>query len=126
TFRNPYSLMGSPADGSHYRISVLKTETTRGGSRFMHEAVEPGMHLTISHPINLFPIDQRGRKHILVAGGIGITPFVAMAEQLDQQGRPFELHYCVRSEDRGPYAQELIAKYGRRVHLYCTGAGNRL
>lgn len=126
TFRNPYSLMGSPTDGSSYHISVLRTETSRGGSRFMHEAIGPGARLTVSHPINLFPIDQRGRKHILVAGGIGITPFVAMAEQLDLQDRPFELHYCMRSDERGAYAKDLMAKYGRRIHLYCTGAGRRL
>jgi ferredoxin-NADP reductase len=123
TFRNPYSLMGSPLDGSSYQIGVLKTETSRGGSHFMHDAVAVGSSLTISHPINLFPIDHRGRKHILIAGGIGITPFVAMAEQLDLQGAPFELHYVMRSAAHGAFAADLAARYGRRVHLYRRDRG---
>jgi ferredoxin-NADP reductase len=72
--RNPYSLMGSTLDRSHYEITVLKTIDSRGGSIFMHDCVTPGTQLTVSPPINLFPIDHRGRKHILIAGGIGITP----------------------------------------------------
>jgi len=125
-YRNPYSLMGSPGDGSGYEISVLKTELSRGGSHFMHDAVEVGTALTISHPINLFPIDQRGRKHILIAGGIGITPFIAMAEQLDLQGQAFELHYAIRSEDCGAYGRSLVARFGRRVHLYRSDQGERV
>jgi ferredoxin-NADP reductase len=126
TYRNPYSLMGSPSDGTGYEISVLKTEKSRGGSHFMHEAVEVGTALTISHPINLFPIDQRGRKHILIAGGIGITPFIAMAEQLDFQGQRFELHYAMRSDACGAYARTLLARFGRRVRLYRSDQGERL
>jgi ferredoxin-NADP reductase len=126
TFRNPYSLMGSPTDSSGYSISVLKTENSRGGSRFMHEAVEPGTSLTISQPINLFPIDKRGRKHLLIAGGIGITPLIAMAEQLACEDRPFELHYCVRGAKRAAFAGELAAKYERRVRVYRDDEAERL
>jgi ferredoxin-NADP reductase len=126
TFRNPYSLMGSPTDSSTYAISVLKTDHSRGGSRFMHEAVEPGMLLTISHPLNLFPIDHRGRKHLLIAGGIGITPLIAMAEELALLDRSFEVHYCFRGATRAAFADELAATYGRRVCLYRDDAGERL
>ncbi len=125
-YRNPYSLMGSPTDGRSYHISVLRTENSRGGSRFLHEGVQVGATMTISHPINLFPIDQRGRKHILIAGGIGITPFIAMAEQLSAERRNFELHYGVRDDNRAAYAQELRARYGRRVHVYRDNAGEML
>ncbi len=125
-FRNPYSLMSSPQDGSAYAISVLKTDNSRGGSRFLHEGIEPGSHLTISHPINLFPIDQRGRKHLLIAGGIGVTPLIAMAEQLARENHLFEFHYCVRSAERAAFAAELAATHGRRVHLYRDDAGERL
>jgi dimethylamine monooxygenase subunit B len=126
TFRNPYSLMGSPIDGSSYHITVLKTETSRGGSHFMHDGLKVGSALTISYPTNLFPIDQRGRKHILIAGGIGITPFIAMGEQLDLQSQPFELYYCSRNEERGAYAEYVAARFGRRVHLYRSDKGERL
>jgi ferredoxin-NADP reductase len=121
--RNPYSLMGSQTDSSSYQISVLRCDPSRGGSRFMHESVVPGSLLTISHPINLFPIDLRGRKHILVAGGIGITPLIAMAEQLSLSDSSFELHYCMRGRSRGAYVDALQAKYGKRVHVYCDDQG---
>jgi ferredoxin-NADP reductase len=126
TYHNPYSLMGSPADLSCYQISVLRVEPSRGGSRFMHDVVKVGSTLTISNPVNLFPVDQRGRKHLLLAGGIGITPIMAMAEQLDRQDRPFEFHYCVRSDECGAYVKELRAKYGRRFHNYRDDAGEKL
>lgn len=116
--RNPYSLMGSPFDGSSYQISVLRTPDSRGGSIFMHDHVAAGTELMISQPVNLFPVDRRGRKHLLIAGGIGITPFVAMMMQLSREDLPFELHYANRSDDRGAYIADLKALYGHRVHTY--------
>jgi dimethylamine monooxygenase subunit B len=118
--RNPYSLMSPPNDPSAYEISVLRVEKSRGGSAFMHERVKRGDSLVISQPLNLFPLDQRGRKHILVAGGIGITPFMAMMEQLSREGRPFELHYAVRTRAHGAYWKQLQERYGEhRVRTYC-------
>ncbi len=73
TYRNSYSLMGL-LDEPGYRISVLHTESSRGGSRFMHEEVRVNSILTVNYPLNLFPIVMPARKHLLVAGGIGITP----------------------------------------------------
>lgn len=116
--RNPYSLMGSPYDGSSYQISVLRTVDSRGGSVFMHDQVAKGSELTISQPVNLFPVDRRGRKHLLIAGGIGITPFLAMMVQLTREDLPFELHYANRSADRGAYVDQLKAIYGHRIHTY--------
>ena len=116
--RNPYSLMGSPYDGSSYQISVLRTVNSRGGSVFMHDQVKKGSELAISQPVSLFPVDRRGRKHVLLAGGIGITPFVAMMMQLTREDLPFELHYANRSVDRGAYVEDLRSIYGHRIHTY--------
>ena len=77
---------------------------SRGGSTFMHEKVREGDEMKISYPVNLFQPDWRGRKHLLIAGGIGITPFMAMMEQFAREGIAFELHYAVRTRDRGAYA----------------------
>jgi ferredoxin-NADP reductase len=126
SFCNPYSLMGSPTEGASYQISVLKTAMSRGGSHFMHDTLKLDSRLKISHPVNLFPVDQRGRKHILIAGGIGITPFISMAEQLSCAGRPFELHYVIRDRGRGAYASDLTAKYGPRVRIYCRSDDEQL
>ncbi len=118
--RNPYSLMSPPADSSGYEISVLRVEQSRGGSAFLHEKLKLGDQLTLSQPLNLFPIDQRGKKHIMLAGGIGITPFIAMMDQLDRGNQYFELHYAVRTRTHGAYWRELAAKYGaNRVKIYC-------
>jgi ferredoxin-NADP reductase len=118
--RNPYSLMSSPTDSSGYEISVLRVENSRGGSAFLHEKLKLGDQLIVSQPVNLFPLDVRGRKHILMAGGIGITPFIAMMDQLDRGNRTFELHYAVRTRAHGAYWRELAEKYGRhRVKIYC-------
>ncbi|MQT11490.1 PDR/VanB family oxidoreductase [Segnochrobactrum spirostomi] len=124
--RNAYSLMGSPFDESSYQVSVLKTRDSRGGSVFLHERVAVGDTLVISHPVNLFPVDRRARKHLFIAGGIGITPFLAMAEQLSEEGARFELHYAMRARDCGAYAEEAARLYGGRVHLYCSAEGRRL
>jgi hypothetical protein len=62
----------------------------------------------------------------LLAGGIGITPIIAMAEQLARQHSPFELHYGVRSAERGAYTGDLKAKYGPRVHVYRDDAGQQV
>ena len=118
--RNPYSLMSSPEDTGGYEISVLRVENSRGGSAFLHEKLKEGDALTLSQPVNLFAFDQRGRKHVMMAGGIGITPFIAMMDQMEREGRAFELHYAVRTRSHGAYWKELQQRYGaHRVKVYC-------
>jgi len=121
--RNPYSLMGSPTDTSSYQISVLKCEESRGGSHFMHDKVTVGTELEISEPLNLFPPAKIARKHILIAGGIGITPFMSMMSELEQLDVNFELHYGVRSLYDGAFCKLLEQRYGSRIHLYFQDEG---
>ena len=121
--RKPYSLM-SVGDPSAYDISVLKTANSRGGSEFMHERVTKGTELVISQPVNLFPVNLSGRKHILLAGGIGITPFITMAHQLASLNQPFQLHYAIRSKERAAYAESLKQTFPDRVFLYCDDEGS--
>lgn len=116
--KNPYSLIDRAEDGSSYRIGVLRTQDSRGGSRFMHERVEVGTELTIAMPVNLFPIVRMGRKHILVAGGIGITPIHAMAAELKKQSVPYEIHYAMRSAAHGAFVEELESAHGDKLRLY--------
>mgnify|MGYP000113693934 FL=1 len=115
---NPYSLMSAPADTSGYEISVRRDDAGRGGSLFMHQHVKVGDEMVISNPVNLFPLDGRAKKHLMLAGGIGITPFIAQMAQLQAMGGKFELHYSVRSAALGAYASQLKAHYDDRVHLY--------
>ncbi|RWB51545.1 PDR/VanB family oxidoreductase [Mesorhizobium sp.] len=121
--RNPYSIMSDPADRGGYSISIRRDDNGRGGSLFMHRQVRPGMEMVISNPVNLFALDLRARKHLLLAGGIGITPFLAQIRQLSAMNGNFELHYSVRTASLGSYADELVANYRSRVHLYHDDRG---
>ncbi|MEJ6502738.1 MAG: PDR/VanB family oxidoreductase [Rhodobacterales bacterium] len=116
--RNPYSLMGDPADQSSYSISVRRDDQGRGGSLFMHSQCRVGMDMVISNPVNLFALDLRGRKHLMLAGGIGITPFLAQIKQLAASNGRFELHYAARSAAHAAYAYDLRAAHPGNVHIY--------
>ena len=120
---NPYSLMSAPSDTSGYEISVRRDDAGRGGSLYLHNHVTPGMEMVLGAPVNLFPTDVRAKKHLLIAGGIGITPFIGMMAQLQAQGGRFELHYSVRSRALGAYVDALTATYGGRVHVYVDDLG---
>ena len=115
---NPYSLMSDPSDTRGYSISVRRDDFGRGGSLYMHNHVTPGMEMAISYPVNLFPEDARARRHLLIAGGIGITPFIAHMAQMDRRNANFELHYAVQSRSMGQFGDELKRSYDSRVHLY--------
>ncbi|MDR0277304.1 MAG: PDR/VanB family oxidoreductase [Paucimonas sp.] len=95
-----YSLCNSPGQGDRYRIAVLREPESRGGSRGMHEVIEEGSRLVIGAPRNLFDLDLTAGRYLLFAGGIGITPILAMAYTLMEAGKAFELHYCGRSASR--------------------------
>lgn len=115
---NPYSLMSDPMDQSAYTISVRRNDKGRGGSLFMHTHVKLGMGMVISNPVNLFSLDLSARKHLMIAGGIGITPFLAQIKQLTALGGSFELHYSVRTLSLGSYVDELTDNYPGNVHIY--------
>lgn len=121
---NPYSLMGSPYDRSAYRISVRREDEGRGGSLFMHRKVREGDRLEISPPVNLFALNMTGRRHILVAGGIGITPFLAQLQELKRVGADYQLHYAFRNAENAAFRERLAAEYGDRVHFYESARGD--
>ena len=123
---NPYSLMSSPLDTRDYTISVRRDDLGRGGSLFMHRQVKPGQRMVISNPVNLFSLDLRAKKHLMIAGGIGITPFVAQTAQLGASGGNFELHYACRNDGLATYADLLKTRHDRRIHLYRSEHGERL
>lgn len=115
---NPYSLMSDPSDRSGYEISVRRDDAGRGGSLFLHHHVVAGMEMEISYPVNLFALDSRARKHLMFAGGIGITPFLAQIAQISRLGGKFELHYAARNRTLGAYMDRLTADHPAQVHCY--------
>ena len=115
---NPYSLMSDPFDQSSYTISVRRDDEGRGGSLFMHRQVKLGDEMTISYPVNLFSLDLRARKHLFLAGGIGITPFLAQIKQLDVLHGYWELHYACRNQALASYADELTNRHPHETNIY--------
>lgn len=118
TLRNAYSLTSDPADNRHYRIAVRLQEHSRGGSRFLHREVQVGDTLQLSAPANLFALHSTASLHILIAGGIGITPFMAYIAALEQRQANFELHYVYRQGQSDAYVDELQQRLGTRLHTY--------
>jgi len=115
-----YSLCNSPEDSSKYLIAILHDPESRGGSRGMHLDVQEGSKLTIGTPRNLFALDLSGDHYVLFAGGIGITPILAMAHTLVRNGKSFELHYCGRSIERLSFLGVLNdAPFAGHVHVHC-------
>lgn len=120
--RNAYSLLSDPSDTSHYRIAVRQQAQSRGGSRYVHERLQTGDRLRISPPANLFALHSTARLHVLIAAGIGITPFLAYSTDLLRRGDAFELHYAYRTGVSDAYVETLRERLGKRLHVYESGS----
>lgn len=125
--RTPYSLSSSPFDTNDYQVTIRRDDAGRGGSLFMHRKVRSGMAMRISHPANLFALDMRAPRHLMFAGGIGITPFMAQTAQIARMpGSHAELHYGVRNREMGVYLDELSGRLGPGLHVYPDDAGEQI
>jgi len=114
-----YSLCGNPADTHVYRLGVLLEPASRGGSASIHASFHAGSRISIGSPRNLFPLAAGARRSILIGGGIGITPILAMAHHLHNTGQDFELHYCARTPEKAGFLSELHeAGFRERVRLH--------
>ena len=119
-----YSIMEPGAAPDCYRIGVLRERESRGGSAWVCDELAAGDRLSISGPRNHFALDESADAYVLVAGGIGITPLVAMARRLAELGRPVELHYLVRERARAAFLDELESILpADALHLHVDGEG---
>ena len=119
-----YSLCGDPAEASVYRIGVLLPPQSRGGSARVHSHLVEDAELPVSAPRNLFALDESLDGYLLLAGGIGITPILAMAWRLHALGKPFSLHYCARSRAQAAFRTELAAApFAASVHFHFDDEG---
>lgn len=114
-FVRQYSLSSDPGETNVYRIGVLKEVSGRGGSEALHETLLPGSRVTASWPRNNFRLAP-SPKYIFVAGGIGITPILAMIREAERAGTDWELVYGGRTRSSMAFLSDL-AKYGDRVTL---------
>jgi vanillate O-demethylase ferredoxin subunit len=114
-----YSLCNDPGECERYVIAVKKEPQSRGGSRRMSEGLKPGDLIEISAPRNHFALAPDASHSVLLAGGIGITPLLAMARQLAAAGARFELHYFTRSPAYTAFRALLsAAPFAGKVHLH--------
>ncbi len=104
-----YSLCNDSTESHRYLIGVLRDPASRGGSNAMHDMVAEGQLLQISAPANHFPLAHDATRHLLLAGGIGVTPILCMAERLANTGADFEMHYCTRALERTAFHQRIAA-----------------
>jgi vanillate O-demethylase ferredoxin subunit len=114
-----YSLCGDPSDRTRYRLAILLNRESRGGSKAAHARLVEGAGVRVGAPRNHFPLREDGAGALLLAGGIGITPLLAMARRLHALGQAFDLHYCTRSRAQTAFADEIAtSSFGTRVHVH--------
>jgi ferredoxin-NADP reductase len=122
-FLRQYSLCNNPQERHRYIVGVLNDPNSTGGSRSMHENVRSGDLVTVSYPRNNFPVRDEAKHHLLLAGGIGVTPMMAMIERLQTMCADFTMHYCTKSEEQTAFRGRLadLEREGRIVNHYDGG-----
>jgi phthalate 4,5-dioxygenase reductase component len=143
-----YSLCNDPAERDRYLVAIKREANGRGGSCNLIDNTKAGDELMVAAPVNDFRLPQRAQDFLFVAGGIGITPIMAMIREIQRQGKRFRLFYCSRSPETTAFLDELsapefkdqvtihydhgdparsldlrpiLAERKNREHLYCCG-----
>jgi len=143
-----YSLCNDPAERDRYQVAVKREVNGRGGSCSLIDDVKAGDELTVVAPVNDFGLPPRAQDFLFIAGGIGVTPMMAMIRQVIAEGKRFRLYYCTRSPETTAFLEELsapqfkdmvtihydqgnpsrsldlrpiLAERKNREHLYCCG-----
>jgi vanillate O-demethylase ferredoxin subunit len=140
-----YSLLNPPAERDRYVIAVQRDRASRGGSKWIHQNLRPGEIVPVTGPRNNFKLHEGATKSVLIAGGIGITPMLSMAERLKLLQSDWELIFCARTRNSTPFVERLqsdprvrfnfdrerggtmldistvIDSYGAGTHFYCCG-----
>jgi len=113
-----YSLCNDWRERDRYVVGIARSAQSKGGSLFIHQNLRRGMTLPVSLPPNGFALDTSATQYLFLAGGIGITPIVAMIRWCQAQGRPWRLAYAVRSAQRAAFLETLQAIEGGSIHLH--------
>jgi len=115
-----YSLCNERDEDGLYRIAVLDVPDGRGGSHKLHAQVRAGDTLEVSEPRNHFAMAPDARHSVLLAGGIGITPIIAMAEALQARDASYEFVYCCESPARAAFVDRIrrnLSPDRTRIHF---------
>lgn len=107
--RRSYSLTRAVTGGRSCTVAIHRDPDSRGGSAYVHERLRVGDKLRLSRPKNNFPLDEAAAQSVLIAGGIGITPILAMIRHLTETGGPWHLHYASRKRSAAAFLEEIEA-----------------
>lgn len=125
-----YSLINPPGKRDRYIIAVSRDPVSRGGSRYIHDALRVGDIITISGPRNNFELSETATHSVFIAGGIGITPLWCMIQRMSEMRQSWQLCYSAGSVDRAAFLDEILALgkiTGRVVHTHFNDeTGGRL
>jgi len=116
-WNNAYSLVSEPGRRDRYEIIVRRVHASRGGSAHIHDTLAPGDLIDLSAPINLFPPAASARRHLLIGGGVGVTPLMSFPPLLRALRAPFELHQVCSAAERGVF-EALLSPHGPDVHIH--------
>lgn len=119
-----YSLVSG--DPCNYEIAIRRENVSRGGSAYWHDQIRKGDKVEISYPKNHFPLSFRAKHHAFFAAGIGITPIMAMMNELTKKGGSFELHYAARSQPECAYYPEIRKNFRSLANFYFSKNSNQL
>ncbi|MDF3311091.1 PDR/VanB family oxidoreductase [Rhodococcus sp. T2V] len=111
-----YSLCGDPLDRSMWQIGVLREPAGRGGSQMIHDKLAAGDTIEARGPRNHFELES-SPKYLFIAGGIGITPIMAMADHAERNGASWSMAYGGRTKASMAFADELTTHYCDKVAL---------
>lgn len=125
-WRRYYSLCGTRDDRNRLSIAILREPQGRGGSVHFHDTVKSGDILHIAGPKNHFHLDETATRYTLIAGGIGITPIIAMADRLKALGKPYVLHYCGAGRRTMAFLERVERDHSAALTLYAGDEGCRL
>lgn len=122
----PYSLMALPGltEGA-LALGVLREELSTGGSRFMH-ALKIGDVVKATAPVNNFRLHEGASPALLFAGGIGVTPILSMAAELQARGTPYRLHYAGRAQGLLAFLPQLHAICAKGLSVHYESNDSRL
>lgn len=116
-----YSLLNNQDETHRYVLAVLREPDGQGGSAWVHDVLADGDILRSSPPSNNFKLSEGGDHHILIAGGIGVTPILSMATRLKGLGADYTLHYCARDKADAAFADEIAEQHAERAVFHFDG-----
>jgi cytochrome P450/ferredoxin-NADP reductase len=117
-YARKYSLCGDPHHPYAFEVAVLREPEGRGGSAFIHDTLREGQEIQVRGPRTRFHLDEGQPSYVLIAGGIGITPILAMADRLKRLGKHYTVHYAGRSRTTMAFLDRLQRDHADALYLY--------